>query len=167
MAIALMSIVSIKGDLTTARDGGDALFPVQEGLIKDVTNGTGLDQANTVYVDDFSIAASGTMDIDLSGTLIDAHGNTIVMTAVKEILLISSATNTNDVIMGNGGVNSFLGPFAAAANTLTLKPGNRLNVSNYSAAGWAVTAGTGDILRLANSAAGTAVTGTIVIVGRT
>lgn len=166
MPVTIDSLASIKGRQTIVRDGGSAVFDVSEGLIKTVTDGTGIDQANALYIDDFSIAASGTLDIDLSGTLVDAHGTTAVFTAIKEIMVIADVTNTNDIAVGNGGVNSFLGPFAAAANTVSIKPGNRFDVTNYSAAGWAVTAGTGDILRLANSAAGTAVTGTIVIVGR-
>lgn len=165
MTILLLSTATIRGELKTARDGGDAVFPVREGTVKSVANGTGADEGNAVYVDDFSIAASGNLDIDLAGSLTDAHGNALVFTAIKEILLTAGAANTNDVVMGNGGVNSFLGPFGAAAHTLTLKPGQRAGVTNYSAAGWAVTAGTGDILRLANSSSGSAVTGTITIVG--
>jgi hypothetical protein len=166
MAVALVSRSSIKGTLTTSRDGGDATFAVDEGVAKEVSNGTGLDQANAVYVDDFSIAASGTLDIDLAGTLTDAHGNVLVMTAVKEILVKADTTNTNNVVVGNAAATQFLGPLGAASHTVAVKPGGFYHVSEgYSAAGWAVGAGATDLLRLTNSAAGTAVTGTIVIVG--
>lgn len=166
MAINLTSRSSIRGSLTTARDGGDAIFEVDEGWAQEVANGVGINQANAVYVDDFSIAASGTLAIDLSGTLEDAHGNAIAFTAIKEIYIKASEDNTNNIVVGNGGVNSFLGPFGAAAHTIALKPDAVFHVSEgYSADGWAVTAGTGDILQLANSGAGTAVAGTIVIVG--
>lgn len=164
MSISLTSRLSITGELTTSRDGGNATFEVHEGSTKTVANGTGADQANGVYVDDFSIAASGTLSIDLSGALTDAHGNALVFTAIKEIAIVADPTNTNDIIIGNG-TNPFLGPFGAGAHTVTVGPGGRFNVCNYSAAGWAVTAATADILKLANSSSGTAVTGTIVIVG--
>ena len=164
MAIALLSRTSIKGTLTTARDGGDATFSVDESWTKDIANGTGADQANAVYIDAFSIAASGTLDIDLSGTLTDAHGNVIVITAVKEIMLKADSTNTNNIVIG-AGTNPFVGGNAAGTQTFAVKPGGVYHVADYSAAGWTVTAGTGDILRLANSGAGTAVTGKIVIVG--
>lgn len=165
MPISLTSVASIRGDLTTARDGGNASFEVKEGLAKTVTNGAGIDQATAVYVDDFTIAASGTLAIDVAGTLTDAHGNAVAFTAIKEILVVSAAGNANNIVIGNGGVNSFIGPFGAAAHTASVTPGNRFNATNYSEAGWPVVAGTGDILQLANSAAGTAVSGTIVIVG--
>ena len=165
MTITLSSVATIRGEIVTARDGGNATFAVREGSTKSITNGTGANQANAVYIDYFSIAASGTLDIDLSGSLEDAHGNVLVFTAIKEILLAADSTNTNDVILGNGGANSFLGPLGAAAHTITLKPGQRTGMTNYSAAGWSVTAGTGDILRVANSSSGTAVTGAITIVG--
>lgn len=165
MAIALTSRTSIKGTLTTTRDGGDALFEVNEGRQIDVANGTALGQANAVYVDDFSIAASGTLNIDLAGTLPDPHGNVLVFTAIKEIYINADSTNANNIVVGNG-TNPFLGPFGAAAHTVALRPGGFLHVcEGYSAAGWAVTAATADILMLTNSAAGTPVTGTIVIVG--
>lgn len=165
MTIALTSKSSIKGTLTTSRDGGDASFAVDEIASHAVENGTGAGQANAVYVDDFSIAASGTLDIDLSGTLEDAHGNTLVFTAVKEIQIKAASGNTNNVVIGNG-TNPFVGPFSAGTVTLALKPGGFFHVSDgYSAAGWTVTGGSADVIKLANSGAGTAVTGTVVVVG--
>ena len=165
--INLESSVRISGQLKTSRDGGDAVFDIDERARQDVDNGTTIGKANAIYVDDFSIPASSTLALDLSGSLEDAHGNPLVFTAIKEILIVTAAGNVNNVVVGNGGANSFLGPLGAIAHTVTLLPNNRLNVSNYSAAGWPVVAATGDILQLANSGAGSAVTGTIVIVGVT
>jgi hypothetical protein len=164
MTIALTSTASIRGALTTAGDGGTTELPINEALTKTVAHGTGIDQATHIYIDDFSISASGTLDIDLSGSLEDRHGNAAVFTAIKEILLIADATNTNDVVYGNG-TNPFVGPLSAGTATVTVKPGNRFNVTNYSAAGWSLTAGSSDVIKLANSSSGSAVTGTIVIIG--
>jgi hypothetical protein len=57
--------------------------------------------------------------------------------------------------------------FLNAAGTVTLKPGAGivLTADQASATGYPVTAGTGDILRVANSGAGTAVLYDIAIVG--
>jgi hypothetical protein len=164
MTIALTSAASIRGDLSTTGEGGTATLEIHEALSKSVAHGTGLDQATHIYIDEFSIAASGTLNIDLSGALEDRLGNAAVFTAIKEILLIADATNTNNVIYGNATAG-WLGPFDLITDTVTLLPGNRFNVTNYSAAGWPVTATTADIIKLANSSSGTAVTGTIVIVG--
>lgn len=163
--LELISKASIKGALSVARDGGSASFPVDEGVSRSVENGTGAGQANAVYVDDFSIAASGTMDIDLAGALTDALGGALVFTAIKEILVKANSTNTNNVVIG-AGTSPFVGGNAAGSQTFAVKPGGFYHVGEgYSAAGWAVGAGASDILRLANSGAGTPVTGTIVIIG--
>lgn len=165
MTIALQSRLAIKGTLTTTRDAGDAGVAINETSSYDVADGTGAGQANAIYVDDFSIAASATLDIDLSGSLVDPNNNTKAFTAVKEVLLIADAANANNIIYGNAVSNQFLGPFGAATHTHAVYPGGRLNFANYSAAGWAVANGSTDIIRLTNSAGGSAVTGTIVIIG--
>lgn len=163
MTIALQSLARVRGTLSAAGDGGVASLDLNASLSKSIANGTGLNQANALYVDDFSIAASGTLNIDLT-SLTDRFGAAVVFSKVKEILLIANDTNTNDVVYGNG-TNPFVGPLSAGTATITVKPGNVFHVSNYSAAGWTVTDATADTIKLANSGAGSAVTGTIVIVG--
>lgn len=164
MAISLTTEARIRGELSFSGEGGVATLPINEGVTRDVDNGNLIGEANAIYIDEFSIAASGTLNIDLSGALEDRLGNAVVFTAIKEILLIADAANTNNVVLGNGAT-PFVGPFNAGTATVAVTPGSHFGVSNYSAAGWAVGAGTSDILMLANSAGGTAVTGTIVIIG--
>src|SRR5690349_6945369 len=111
MTIALKSTASLSGTEAVSIDGGSAtaLFNAIS-LVKSVAHGTGLNAANLIYVDSFSIAASGTLNIDLTGgALLDPLGAAAVFTKVKEIILIANATNTNDVIYGNG-TNPFAGP---------------------------------------------------------
>lgn len=165
MTVALQAHASIKGTLTTARDGGNAVFDINEFVSNDILNGTGAAQANAAYVDDFTIAASGTLNVDLSSSLVDPNGNVILFTAVKAIFIKADPTNVNDIIIGNG-TNPFLGPFGAAAHTLAIRPGGVLMITDgFSAGGWTVTAAIADILKLLNSAGGSAVNGTIVVIG--
>ncbi len=166
MTIALKSTASLSGTESTSIDGGTAQALLNAiSLVKSISNGTGLNAANAMHVDTFSIAASGTLNIDLTGgTLEDPLGNVVTFSKVKEVLLITSSGNTNDVIYGNG-TNPFVGPLSAGTTTLTVKPGNVLHFSNYSAAGWTVGTDSADIIKLVNSSSGTAVTGTIAIVG--
>jgi hypothetical protein len=166
MTVELSSRLAIKGALTTTRDAGDAGVAISEVSSYDIADGTGADQANAIYVDDFSIAASGTLAIDLSGSLVDPNNNTKAFTAVKEILIKADITNTNNLVYGNAATNQFIGPTASATHTVAIKPGARWNVTDgYSAAGWPVANGSTDNILLTNSAGGTAVTGTIVIIG--
>lgn len=164
MTISLTVSAAIRGLLSTAGDGGTAELQIDERISKLFENGTGAGQGNACYIDEFSIAASGTLNIDLSGSLTDRLGNPVVFTAVKAILLIADATNVNNVIFGNG-TNPFVGPFNAGADTVTIEPGGFMLLMTPSAAGWAVGAGSSDVIKLANSSSGTAVTGTIVIIG--
>lgn len=166
MAIALTSRSAIKGTLSVTRDAGDAAVPISEVSNYDIADGIGAGQANAVYIDDFSIIASGTLAIDLSGSLVDANNVTKAFTCVKEILIKADATNTNNIVYGNAATNQFLGPTAVAAHTVAIKPGARWNVTDgYSAAGWSVVNATTDNILLTNSAGGSVVTGTIVIIG--
>jgi hypothetical protein len=164
MSVALELMMRLAGELTSAGDGGIARLAISEGSSVNLDNGTGLNQANAIYIDDFNIAASGSQNYDVSGTLTDRLGNLLVFTAIKAIMLISDPTNVNSVIYGNV-TNGFVGPLSAATVSVTVPPGGFMLLSNPSAAGWPVTAATADLLKLANSGAGTAVTGTIVVVG--
>jgi len=164
MTISLEVLARIRGTVSAAPDAGTATCPISESVTHTLANGTAADQANAVYVDAFSISASSSTSIDLAGSLTDPLNNAVVFTAIKSILLEADSTNTNNIILGNG-TNPFVGPFGAGTHTVAVEPGGVMLLATRSAAGWAVTAGTGDILKLANSGAGSAVTGRIVIVG--
>ncbi len=165
MNIALQVAAQIRGWISQAGDGGVATLQLAEGSMIAFTQGTGADQGNVCYVDKFSIAASGSLSLDLTGgTLIDRFGNALIFTAIKAILLIADAANVNNLVYGNG-TNPFVGPLSAGTATVTLLPGNEMLVTNRSAAGWSIGVDAADIIKLANSGSGTAVTGTIVIIG--
>lgn len=165
MTINLAIMARIRGTLSQSGDGGTASLPVNVGQELALADGSAADQANAIYIDAFSIAASGSPNIDLAGGgLTDRLGNALNFTAVKAILLIADRTNTNNVVLGNG-TNPFVGPFGAGSNTLSVEPGGQILLATRSAAGWAVAGGSADVLKLANSGGGSAVTGTIVIVG--
>lgn len=164
MTIKLISLASLTGLLAQAGDGGTAELDIAKEVRKAIANGVNANQANAIYIDEFSIAASGTLNIDVAGSLTDRLGNALVFTAIKEIWVIADDSNTNDIVFGNG-TNPFAGPLSAGTTTITLKPGNDMRFRNYSAAGWAITGASNDVIKLANSGAGTAVTGTIIIIG--
>ncbi|BBF93374.1 hypothetical protein [Blastochloris tepida] len=130
----------------------------------DWTNGTLADQADRIWSDVFSIPASGNTDLDLAGALTGALGGTVTFAKIKAIYLEADRANANNIVVGAAASNPFLGPFGAATHTLAVPPGGRVMLT-APVGGWAVTAGTGDLLRLANSGAGTAVNGKIVLIG--
>lgn len=164
MTISLEVLARIRGTVSSAPDAGTATCPISESVTHTLTNGTGASQGNAVYVDAFSISASSSTSIDLSGSLVDPLNNTVVFTAIKAIMVEADSTNTNNIVIGNG-TNPFVGPFGAGTHTIAVEPGGVALLATNSAAGWSVSAGTADVLKLANSAGGSAVTGRIIVVG--
>lgn len=149
--------------LTGPADLGEASNRYAGWSKVELQSGTGSQQADRVYAKTITLAASATQNLDLSGALTDPIGGSAVFVKVKALAVRARAANTNGVIVGNV-TNGFVGPFGAAAHQVTVPPGGMFLVCAPDA-GWAVTAGTADLLRVANSGAGTDVTLDIVIVG--
>lgn len=127
-------------------------------------NGTGANQANAIFTDTRTLAASANEDLDLAGALTDAFGATLTFTNIKAIFVLPAAANTNNVNVTRPASNG--APlFLAAGDGLGVQPGGMFSLMAPGLAGVTVTAGTGDLLNIANSAGGSAVTYTIIIIG--
>lgn len=150
--------------LTGAPDFGAASHKYDGWGTRDLGNGTSAQQADRIYSKTITLSASATQDIDLSGALLDPIGGSAVFVKVKAIAIRARDANTNNVVLGNAASNGFVGPFGSATHTVALPPGGNL-ILTAPASGWTVTAGTGDLLRVANSGAGTSVTFDIIIIG--
>jgi len=147
----------------------DIANPVQD-LMKQValafTSGVAASQADLLFADERTLAASANENLDLAGSLTDAFGAVLTFAKIKAILIYANAANTNDVIVGGQATNGWLGPFGAAAHTVAVKPGGVLLMAGPQLAGLgSVTAATADLLKIANSAAGTSVTYGVIIIG--
>ncbi|MFZ0267756.1 hypothetical protein [Caulobacter sp.] len=165
MALKLTLTASIVGALTGDNDLVTVSAPIDIKKVVNLTTGSGLNQAGDAFADRRTLAAGASEGLDLSGGLFDVFGVALNFTKIKAIEIIAAAANTNDVVLGGAAANAFVGPFGAADDTCTVPPGGVVMLVNPTAAGWPVTPGTGDLLKVANSAGGTAVTYDIVIVG--
>lgn len=134
--------------------------------VLDLTSGTGAGSADVLYSDTGTIAASSNTDVDLSGALANAIGGTSVFVRVKGLYVAASASNTNNVVVGNATSNAWA-TLLGATHTITLRPGAwiLLGTGVADATGYAVTAGTGDLLRIANSGGGTSVSYDLAVIG--
>jgi len=137
-------------------DTGSKVISFQDGT----TDG----KADRLWSDVRTLAASASENLDLAGSLTDPGGATVTFVKVKAIFVRATATNVNDVVLGNAAANAFVGPFGAAAHTLAVKPGGTLLLVAPNT-GWTVTAGTGDQVKVLNGGAGTAVEYEIIILG--
>lgn len=157
---AIDSVLSTTLDFSTPTSHQKAdLNPVNE-----FTSGSGSGQIAKVFHDQRALSPSGTEDLDLAASLVDGLGSTITFSTIKAIYIKAASGNTNNVVIGNTGSNQFVGPFGAATHTIAVPPGGVFMIT-YPGTGWTVTAGTGDLLKILNSGAGTSVTYDITLLG--
>jgi hypothetical protein len=158
-------IFGVSGTFVNDLDlGSDPSYSYKGGITINLANGTGAGQADMVFADQRTIAASGTEDLDVSGgTLTDAFGATFTIAELKVLMVCAASGNTNNVVLG-GDANSV--PFLdTPATTIAIKPGGCFQLADPSAAGITVTDSSGDVIQVANSGAGTGVTYDIIVVG--
>ncbi|WP_416975657.1 hypothetical protein [Streptomyces sp. 4F14] len=161
-----MLAVSAFAELTSALDLGTGRAAQSLSRSMSLTNGTGVGKADRLFSDRRTLAASATEDLDLAGVLLDAFGAAVTFARVKGIIVAAAAGNTNNVVVGNAASNAWA-TLLGATSTVTLRPGAFVAVGTgvADATGYAVTAGTGDLLKIANSGAGTSVTYDVHIIG--
>lgn len=165
MTLKLNVAASIVGYITGANDIAEVTANLDKKKIIPFTTGVAADQANLLFSDHRSIAASSNEDLDLAGGLSDPLGAVLTFARIKAIMIVADAANVNNVVVGGAATNTFVGPFSDATDKVALPPGGMLLVAAPTAAGWPVTATTADLFRVANSGAGSAVGYDIVLLG--
>jgi len=103
-------------DLTTPEDVLAGL-----SLSDSLTNGTAADQANAVWHDERTLAAtSETLDLQ---TLTDALGLALTFAAIKAIVIKNSATTTAfDLAVGNAAANPWSACFSDPSDEIIVPP---------------------------------------------
>ena len=167
MPLSTRATLQLNGTQTGALALGTASATIAKAFDLTTTDGVGAGQADKLYQGAFSIAASGTQDLDLAGVLLDAFAGVISMARVKGIIVSASPTNVNDVLVGGAAATVFSSWVGSATDKVRLRPGALLALlaGRTDATGYVTAAGTSDLLRLANSGAGSVVTGDVVILG--
>lgn len=168
MAATLTGQVSVRvnGIYQSAVGAASGQASLELGLITSLASGVGASQWDKIYSErDKSVAASGTYDIDLAGSLTDAFGVVITFARVKGLLVMASALNTNNVVVGAAAATQFLGPLDSATSTESVRPGGLYFWFAPDATAFPVGAGATDKLRFTNSSSGTAVVFTFVVFG--
>lgn len=156
--------LSITAELSNAFDMVTTVARLVYEKAIDLASGTAADQADRVFSDERTLAGSASEDLDLAGVLTDALGNTITFAKIRAIFIENLATGNNQVVVGGAASNQFVGPFGAGTHTVSVGPGGFLALVNRHTAGWTVTPGTVDLLKIANSTSGS-INYRIVIIG--
>jgi hypothetical protein len=156
--------VNVRGELISALDVGQASYPFNWTPQQTFADGSGAAQINQVWTDTRTLTASATENLDLSGVLANAFGVTLALTKLKTIVVQASSANTNNVQVTRPASNG-VPLFMAASDGIALPAGGIFAAVFPDAAGVTVTASTGDILTVTNSAGSTSVTYTITLFG--
>lgn len=159
--------LSLAARLTGAAIGGDIpQYTANVTFDRSISPGTaGLDQADVLYHATRVLVASATEDLDLAGVLASALGATLAYAEITAVIIEADDGNTNDVTWGPTASVGALGPFGDITDRAKVGPGDICAITNRK--GWPVTATTADKWTFTNGGAGTPVTYTITIIGRT
>ena len=129
-------------------------------------NGNLAGEANKIWSDQRTLGASANEDLDLSGAALqDAFGNDLAFTIVKGIYVAAAAGNGGNIQVGGAGANAFVNWVGANTELINVPPGGVFLLATPDGTGFAVTAGTGDLLRIANTDGAASATYDIILVG--
>jgi len=159
--------LTLAAQLIGASVGGAApVFPVSVDRSLDWSPGTAsLAEADVLYRATRTLAGGANENLDLRGAIADALGATVAAAEVVLILVEAATANGAAIRFGPASSNGFVGPFADASDRINVLAGDFALVTSKT--GWAVTAGTGDLLNFTNANGAAAGTYTLTVVGRT
>lgn len=153
--------VNILATLTKAFDLLTASQPLNKPYTVNLATGTGANQADKLFHDTRTTAATDSLDLNAGG-LLDIYGDVFTIARIKGLLVAPAGANGADIRVTRPAANG-IPIFGAAADFIVVRPGGCLLWVAPDATGVVVTAGTGDLLDIV-SAAGS-LTYDIVIIG--
>ena len=156
--------LTVDATLTSALDLTSAVSHLDYRSAVALTTGTGANASDMQFSDTRTLAASATENLDLAGSLTGPVGTTLTFARIKAVVFKASASNTNAVQVTRPASNG--APlFMAAGDGISLAAGDTFAWFSPTAAGVVVTASTGDLIPVTNSAAGTSVTYDVIVIG--
>jgi hypothetical protein len=164
MALATDLSLRLAANLTNPLDLSTPADALVKAITLALTSGTGSGQANMLWHDQRTLAASATENLDLSGSLTNAFGATQTFARIKLVMVTAASANTNNVNVIREGTNG-VPLFLALGDGIPVRPGGVFLWACTDSTGVAVTNGTGDLLTFTNSAGSTTVTYDVVIIG--
>lgn len=164
MALTSTITTQISATHTSALDLATITDPLSYRQRIALASGTGADSGDLIFHDQRTIAASSNEDLDLAGSLSDAFGDTLTFVELRAVMIAADSGNTNNVELTYPGSNG-CPLFLAAGDGIAVPPGGIFLWACPADGKVTVTAGTGDLLNVANSSSGTSVTYDVVIIG--
>jgi hypothetical protein len=154
--------VNINSVLTNTSGLTTASAPLQRVWTMALPTGVGASQSDKLYtLSNEPILTGATLSIDVKAALTDAFGAAFTPAKLRVVYIYASTANTTDLTLF-GDANS-VPILDTAATTTVLKAGGLFLKAQPAAAGIAVTAGTGDIIKIVNAAGATAYVDVVLI----
>lgn len=160
MSLSAAIRVSISAKQTKTADLESAVSTISDAFSASFTDGSGANQADRIWKDMRTLAASTEENIDLAGVLTDIFGASVVFARIKAIFIKAEATNLNNVIVGSSDTNGVPQFFDAV-----IRPGGMAMWVAPDATGEVISAGSADRINFANSAGSSSVTYTVLVIG--
>lgn len=144
MALTTSLTIQLNAAYTLALDLVTKSANLVKTIASDLATGTGLAQADVIFTDTRSTSGTDSLDM-VGGGLLDNLGNTWAPARLKAILVVASSANAANVLLRRPASNGV--PFlTAAGDEIPIHPGGMALIWAPSAAGYVVTAGTGDLI---------------------
>ena len=118
-----------------------------------MASGTGANQMNMLWHDQRSLAATTGEDLDLAGSLVNSFGVTMTFVRVKFLYIGAASANNGLIQVGGAAGNQFINWVADSSDIVNVRAGGFACFFAPDATAYAVTATTGDILKVYNSGA--------------
>jgi hypothetical protein len=145
--------ISMAVTLTASPDLGSARVDQDIGGPRDVDHGTSNGQADTVWLDERTVASGANETIDLRA-LTNALGEAAAFAEIGELIIEGDLTNTTVLSFGDAASEAFVAPWGGADAVLPVAAGDRFAFSKR--AGYAVANDTSDKLYVANASGASA-----------
>lgn len=149
---------------TDAASGAQIVDSNSVSIVDSLANGTVINTVNRKWSDRRTVNDAANDDLDLAGGLTDPFGNAITFAKVCGLIVHNRNTTAGENLVVGGGSNPWITWLGATGDQVVVAPDGVLLLWNPSLAGYAVTASTGDILRLTGS--GGNITYDIALIGR-
>jgi hypothetical protein len=148
LTLNIAALLSDSLDLSTVRDDFAKSYSI------DIGNGTGASLANQVFHDTRTVTTGATDTLDFSGVLLNSIRQTITLTSLKMLIIKAALGNTTILSVTRPATNG-VPIFAAAGDASPIGP-NGVFVWSAPVNGVTVTAATGDLIDIVNSAGASA-----------
>lgn len=130
-----------------------------------LADGTGKDQADELWHDSRTVTGASE-DLDLAGSLTNGLGDVVTFVKIKTIMIKNTSTTAGENLsVGGAAANQLINWVGDASDKIVIGPDGLFILHNPAAAGYAVTAATGDLLKIDSGAA--TITYEIVLIGTT